>query len=235
MSTLILLPTPTTSTGNVDGLPIEDYINYNPVNDTDLGNCLRVEGDAKVARQTDADPQPTQFYFEFQDTGALPVGAVISAVKVVMRHRFVGVGVAHVDPVMDVGKPIMMVGPLFAQTLIAIALPTTSSFQTDESVNMATNPVTSAPWVRGDLFRVTPDSDHMWACYTIILDGTGLGDSSYEIDYFALVVTYTATPMQWCFNPTSNHYVFAETCPGAPFVSSDPPVPAITGFRPRST
>jgi len=48
--------------------------------------------------------------------------------------------------------------------------------------------------------------------------------------------SYGAAPSQWCYNPTSNHYVYAVECPGPPFISGvDPPTIAVTGIEPRSS
>jgi len=174
--------------------------------------------------------------FYLQDDGSIPSGATITSVTV--RVRVKASAAANLDflgphqPFQLFSHGSYSLGGTSVAASAASAIGSTYSFiETDP---LTVNPATGTPWLRADLFsdgNVDAVGNGAWFLYILPTNF----NNSVEFDYAALEVIAGGTPMQWCYNPTSNHYVFAAECPGPPFISVAPPTIAITGFSPRST
>jgi len=84
-----------------------------------------------------------------------------------------------------------------------------------------------------DLSTLTPGTCQLQVnFFTVEL---GAGSELLSLPFYTPFLITVGEPNFWFFNPTSGHYRYAAVSPGEPFEPSDPPVPTITGFSPRST
>jgi hypothetical protein len=210
--------------------------------DSDGGVCVRDLNDGKyiataVTLATFIGENQLAIATYLEDDAVIPVSAVINSVK--FRANIFGVASDGVPFTPTVRASVSFFGDDTTGSgieAVVIGGGATGVYNVIESVELTQNPVTMMAWARGDLFANgdVSGNGHGGIFVVIGVDFPVTVNGDYRVDYIGVVVTYSAGT--WCFNPTSNRYVYAPECPGPPFISGvNAPTIAITGIEPRAT
>lgn len=195
--------------------------------DSDGGVCVKTASDSKYVSIpvtfTGAGGILGQIavYFE-DDTALLPPGATINSVKLSTVARTSDLGIVPQGQILYLfnGGGDTFGTPAAFSPAVGLAFTTVDLFTAQ-----ATNPVTGLAWTRIELFDDGDAGDlgsGGWIFY-LLNSGTGAGSITFDVDQLQLVVNYTAAiGNTWYYNPNTEHYQFAASDPGSPWVVNDP-------------
>lgn len=198
-----------------------------PTGDSDAGVCLQTANDGKTlvfAGNVDV----TMLFID--DTVTIPAGATINSVTIQVRLSGNVQGFSSLDGHFYSGQitdnltaaPNFLISAFDSGGLVSV--PSLTTFST---AAMTTNPVLGGAWLRSQLFSNTQNlttGNSIW-----ILE---LVSSGCVIDYFGLLVDYTAGVQNWYYNAQSNNYKRSVTDPGFPWTLSAAPTVVPTSVTP---
>lgn len=200
------------------------------VGTADAGDAIRAADGSKYLEVTDTTPTDNNgdILTIFKDDGVtLPLSAVINSVTV--RIRVKGANFYIQDWALTNQQTFDTANIDFAGLPLGIPH-TVGSFTTYDSTVYAHCPLTSALWTRNDIFNFNQNTlstaQRLWTIGALVIFSTP--GSSFQVDYFALVVDYVATPSLWFFNGATNEYRYETTSPGPDWVESSPTLSVIS-------
>lgn len=149
MATATIRPLAFALSPTMQAQPLSGFLTMTPTGDADAGVCVQHLSDGKILNSTFDGSIPDQAWslmFYFEDDGVtLPLDATISSVEISFSH------VAHAD-YGGAGESQFL---LFDTVVSYFDLGLVMDFSTAtvSTGNLVTNPLTSAPWQRSDIFN----------------------------------------------------------------------------------
>lgn len=240
MATATLAPLPHSSSPTFEGADISTVHGgaVVPVGTTDRGQALITASDSKYLTtgsysRTGGGGTTAIGVVYFNDDASIPLDATIVSVQLTAVHRNSGGAVVDQYIISFTSAGIFL--PL--GTLDFSPAPGASFSAVNLTSALATNPVTGLAWTRAQLFDdgdAGLEGNGSWY-YEVSNTGAGsTGTTTYDLDQFQLVVTYSSSPSLWYYNPRANEYRYAEVSPGPDWIEVPAPSPTLIAVSPTS-